>query len=234
MVISYPTTWVPYAFTRMGFDPRDLNATPGLLFWKLGGTGHGPGFSARPNFHRYALFATWDSEASWESFLNHSPVVKRFHKRAHEIWWIVLLPVRSHGFWNRRALFSCRDAPSSGSPMAVLTRATIRFSRLLHFWSEVQPVSAVLERTRGLICSIGFGEIPWIRQATFSVWESSRAFEEFAYTSEQHRRAIQRTRDENWYAEELFARFHPIRSHGIWNGRDPLEGHTLISTNVLP
>jgi hypothetical protein len=95
---------------------------------------------------------------------------------------------------------------------------------LTRFWSEVDFVSEALGGAKGLLCSIGFGEVPWIRQATFSIWQSQEDFEAFAYGNERHQHVVQRTRNEGWYAEELFARFRPVDSAGLWNGRNPLEG----------
>jgi hypothetical protein len=44
----------------------------------------------------------------------------------------------------------------------------------------------------------------------------------FAYKTVAHREAMRRTRAENWYREELFARFVPVASEGTWEGREPL------------
>ena len=46
-----------------------------------------------------------------------------------------------------------------------------------------------------------------MRQATFSIWENQAAMQAYAYQNQAHRAVMQRTRAENWYREELFARF---------------------------
>lgn len=46
---------------------------------------------------------------------------------------------------------------------------------------------------------------------------------EFAYKSKDHQNAIKKTRQLDWYKEELFSRFQPYRSEGTWNGKVPLR-----------
>ena len=223
MVVDYPGHLIPYAFTRMAFDLPGLNRTEGLLFYKLGGTGKGLGFSAQPNWNRYVLLEAWRSREDWRRFLADSPVVKRFRKYGREIWWMTMRPIRAHGLWDGKSVFRASSAETTVlSRVAVMTRATIRLGGLPNFWSEVPAVSRSLEKASGLLCSLGFGERPWIRQATFSVWNSPQDFETFAYGDEDHRRVIQRTKDEKWYKEELFARFLPLESGGTWEGKNPV------------
>jgi hypothetical protein len=45
----------------------------------------------------------------------------------------------------------------------------------------------------------------------------------FAYGSKEHADVIRKTRKEDWYSEELFARFKIISSSGKLNGIDPLS-----------
>ena len=107
--------------------------------------------------------------------------------------------------------------------VAVLTRATIRLNKLKGFWSNVDGVANIMASAPGYITSFGIGEAPVYRQATFSIWKSAADVKAFAYASKEHAEVIKKTRDENWYSEELFARFKPVASFGTINGKDPLE-----------
>jgi hypothetical protein len=76
---------------------------------------------------------------------------------------------------------------------------------------------------KGFITSVGIGEVPFIKQATFSIWESLDDVKQFAYRQRQHAEIIKLTRQEDWYSEDLFARFSIIQSFGTINNKNPLE-----------
>jgi hypothetical protein len=89
----------------------------------------------------------------------------------------------------------------------VLTRATIRLNKLKYFWQNVAPVANAMSTAEGFITSYGVGEIPWIKQATFSIWENKKAMQNFAYGMKVHAEVIKKTKKQNWYSEEMFTRF---------------------------
>ena len=130
----------------------------------------------------------------------------------------------SNGLWNGANPFDYQaQNPANAGPVAVLTRASIRLRRAPRFWRYVEPTSRALATAPGVQLAIGLGELPLVRQATFSVWESAEAMQQYAYRDARHREVIQLTRREGWYSEELFARFRVLSSQGTVDGQLPLR-----------
>mgnify|MGYP000436354937 CR=1 FL=1 len=67
-----------WAFAAMGLRRSGLQDVPGLRFARMMGSGSGIGFSARPDFSRYALFAVWRNRASADAFFAESPFVEAY------------------------------------------------------------------------------------------------------------------------------------------------------------
>ncbi|MFG3439538.1 spheroidene monooxygenase [Nonomuraea sp. NPDC047897] len=233
-LIRYPDT---SAIRYMAFDRPVLRRTGGLTFHRLLGTGRGASMTPGADLRRWALFAVWRDEAALEAFLRDSPIARRWRRAAAESWHVRLTPLSWHGRWAGRDPFAvadlpgCRD-PFAGTgrtgrhqgPVAVLTRASIRPTRLVAFYRAVPAVDRDLLRRPGCLASVGAGEWPLARQATFSLWRDEADIRRFAYRGDAHRDVIGRVRRDDWYAEELFARFAPYASEGTWNGTDPLTG----------
>lgn len=140
-----------------------------------------------------------------------------------ETYTLLLDPIESHGLWDGKKAFGDLPAKSEyEGPIAVLTRATIRPGKLKYFWQNVAPVAAGMITAKGFMFSAGVGEIPWIKQATFSVWHSKEDMKAFAYGMKAHKEVIQKTRKENWYSEDMFTRFRIIKSIGTLRGKNPL------------
>ncbi|GAB3197534.1 hypothetical protein ABID22_003998 [Pontibacter aydingkolensis] len=217
-----------WGLAQMGTSVPHLAKVPGLLFYKLLGSGHGKGFSIKPNFKRYGQLCTWQSEAAADDFLHNSALMQEYKKHTFETWTVKLLPYQSHGQWDKQEPFSpTLSEKHTDGPIAVLTRASINWRALPNFWRFVPKTSTALDNAEGLICSIGLGELPFVRQATFSIWQSMDAMKAYAYKNPLHQEVMRRTRSENWYSEELFARFKPVASLGTWNGVNPLQNRVV-------
>ncbi|MEV0616276.1 spheroidene monooxygenase [Nonomuraea sp. NPDC050404] len=209
---------------HMAFDRPLLRRAGGPRFWRLLGTGRGRTMSLGADLRRWALFAVWRDESDLAEFLRTSPIAARWQTEAAERWQVRLAPLTSRGTWSGRDPFDGPVAQDGGvGPVAVLTRASIRARRLFAFYRSVPPVEELLGRQDGCLASIGMGEWPLARQATFSLWRDREAVRAFAYRGQEHLRVIERVRAHDWYAEELFARFTPIASEGTWDGTDPLR-----------
>ncbi|GAA2689465.1 hypothetical protein GCM10010412_078650 [Nonomuraea recticatena] len=213
------------AMRYVAFDRPLLRRTGGLLFHRLLGTGRAASMSLGADLRRWALFAVWREEAALEAFLCRSPIAERWRGQARESWHVRLAPLAWRGRWGGQDPFAGTARPPRGAqegPVAVLTRASIRPARLAAFYRSVPGVDRLLAEQRGCLASVGVGEWPLARQATFSLWRGADEVNGFAYGDAAHRTVIDRVRSEDWYAEELFARFIPYASQGSWNGADPL------------
>jgi hypothetical protein len=235
-LLREPAWLAPVALARLGTDRLRLRGIPGLRFARLLGTGRGAATTG-VELSRTALFAVWASaealaefEAGW-----FGGRVARTRQHGGEVWSTRLALLSGHGRWAGRDVLAelrpahlgppAADAAWPAGPVAVLTRAAVRPSRWHRFRSSRPPVSAEVAAAAGLRAVVGIGEAPIGLQATFSVWDDAAAVAAFA-RSPRHRDVVRRTREEDWYGEELFARFTPVTSTGTWDGRDPLSATT--------
>jgi len=188
-----------------------------LKFYKLMGSGKNGTFDIMPDFNQWAIMVFYEAEKYHEADLK--PLLGNFILG----WWkffkadtryFLLEPYAGHGTWDGNTFVDPKNKTADPEgKIAVLTRATIRLSRLKHFWTAVPKTADQLEANKGFIYSIGIGEIPFIKQATFSVWESIEDMKAFAYKKMAHQDVIRRTRKESWYSEEMFLRFRILRDN---------------------
>jgi hypothetical protein len=94
---------------------------------------------------------------------------------------------------------------------------------MLRFYRAIEPPVAQLGRSADCSRPSASASCRSAAKATFSLWRSLADAQDFAYRSAAHGEVVRRTRAEDWYSEELFARFRRYGSTGAWNGADPLS-----------
>ena len=212
------------ALARLGTDRRLLRSVPGLRFWRLLGTGSGASTGPGADLGRTAMFAIWDDEASLDAF--HARMARRWAD-ADEAWHVRLRAAGGHGSWRGvKVTQELRPGSGDAGPVAIITRADVRLRSWRSFRAAGRPVSDEMLQADGLLAVAGIGEAPLGRLGTFSLWCDLAAARTYATGKPTHRDVVRRTRQENWYGEELFARFEPYASTGSWDGRDPLAPPT--------
>lgn len=223
-IVRYRKLFIPFALLAMAIHRLPMMLQKGCSFYKLLGSGKNGTFDLKPDWQQWSLMACWDTQSSFDQFYKRSFVSSWWKLLCSDRWTILCEPLQSHGQWSGKEPFGKSTSNKISGPVAVLTRATIRFNRLKNFWANVDTVANMMSKAPGYITSFGIGEAPVYRQATFSVWKSIDDVKAFAYQSPEHAEVIKKTRNENWYSEELFARFKPLASFGTLNGTDPLNG----------
>lgn len=178
-----------------------------ISFYKLMGTGKNGTFDKIPDLLQWSILLTYEKELSFEEQFGKF-ILKWFHLFCNKQTYFILDPIESHGFWDGKKVFG--ELPNHSEytgKIAVITRATIRLSKLKDFWANVSSVAEQMASAKGFLLSYGVGEIPWIKQATFSVWESKEDMFAFAYKMPQHKEVIKKTIKQKWYSEDMFTRF---------------------------
>ena len=222
-LIREPAWKAPLALARLGTDRLRLGGVDGLAFWRLLGTGSGDSTGGGADLARTAMFAVWANEGDLDRFLETSPIPARWDE-AEEAWHVRLRSIGGHGRWRGVDPLEGVEEGRRDGAVAIVTRADVRRSAWKVFGAASNVVDAELHTAPGLIDVVGIGEAPIGRLATFSLWESLGDARHFAYSMPDHVDVVRRTREEDWYSEELFVRFEPFGSTGTWNGRDPLAG----------
>lgn len=182
------------------------------------GCGRNGTFDTHPDWNQWAMLTVFNKattnteetallkEVKLPLFIRH--YLKLFRCNSTEY---ILLPIEGHGTWDKKNCFGTLPATSNyDGNIAILTRATIRTNKLIRFWSHVHNIAEEMKQAEGFICSVGIGELPFIKNGTFSIWENKTAVKNFAYTMKNHKEVVIKTRKENWYKEEMFVRFRPL------------------------
>jgi hypothetical protein len=210
---------VPWALWQLARRGATLQGVPGLRFGRVMGSGAGGGFGLRPGLDCQGLFTMFDSLASAERFVAESPLVRAYSERAVDgcFFSATLLVTSSRGSWGGTGMAAGAVA-QPGQPVAALTRAAIRTSRVWPFWRQSPGAEAELAAAPGCRLAVGLGEAPLLRQATFSLWDSVEAMNAYARHG-SHQRAITAAWQQRFFSEWMFTRFVPVQLQGAWQGR---------------
>ena len=211
-----------WGLKMMQFAHKGLVNTEGLSFYRLLGSGKGKGFNPFPDWSVYSLLQVWETEEAAHTFFDSSDLIQQYSERTDELFTLYMKNISAGGTWVGKNPFEKGADLDSTLPIAVITRATIKWNWLIRFWKYVPTSQEPLDGNEGLIYTKGIGEIPIVQMATFSLWKNFEAVKQFAYNSKEHQEAVRRTRKNEWYREELFARFQPYKSVGTWGGKDLL------------
>ncbi|MHA3704804.1 monooxygenase [Jatrophihabitans sp. YIM 134969] len=177
-----------------------------VSFARLLGTGDSRFTPGAADLTRWVVLTVWTSAPQ--------PVTPPWARRAVDHWGARLAPIASRGHWAGRAPFVPSGARDWSGEVLALTRARLRARRATTFWRSVPPVASSVAGADGLQASMGIGEAPVGYQGTLSLWRDRAAVAAYAWRDPAHRAVVDRTPGEDWYAEELFARFAVVERTG--------------------
>ncbi len=178
-----------------------------ITFYKLLGTGAGNGFLF-PDLSTYAVLVVWNSKKNADEFLTKSTHSLIVEKKAQSRTDFYLKTIQTHGLWDNQNPFKSSIVDyDKDDKIAIITRGKIKLSKQIDFWLNVPKASNAIKVAEGVEFYKGIGELPLMAQATFSIWKNIDAVKNFAYKSKAHADIIKKTKQRNWYSEDMFTRF---------------------------
>jgi spheroidene monooxygenase len=202
---------------RLMFARLWLWSTSGLEFYKHMGSGKNGGFSIHPSGTHQALFCVFQDMASLEHFYQTSRLIRWYQQHAQDFFSVKLKAYSIKGKWSGFIPQITTEEPSSG-PIVSITRASIKPLYCLPFWRKQPAAETSLEKSSGCIIAAGIGEAPFFRQATFTIWESQAAMDQYARQG-AHQNAIRASMSGHYFSESMFSRYQPFDAFGSWKGR---------------
>jgi hypothetical protein len=227
VVVDYLRQYRSWGWMRLMAGPSAFKQVPGLLFAKVMGSGHGGGFSLRPSPSHQGVICRFKNVDTALKFLQSSHV-SGMRERARESWCGLLAVTSSRGSWDQSAWpltdeFSRKygDILSGNKvqPLAVLTRASIVPSKTMAFWRYAPAAQADLKHSKGCLLSMGLGEIPLVRQCTFSLWQDKSSMRDYAFQG-AHQAAISAAYRNDFFSESMFVHMQVLGMSGQWMGHD--------------
>lgn len=232
VLVNFRPDAVPWAWSRLVLQGLPLRQVPGLRFCKVLGSGQGGGFGVVPSATHQGLFLSFDGLDSASCFVQQSPVLAAYRSHAQALCVALLRARSSRGSWSghRLELTAPVDQAPGAGPLAALTRASIQPLRARAFWKLSPAAEAALARAPGCRLAVGLGEMPLLRQATFSLWDNAAAMDAYA-RSGAHQQAIRASYGGNHFSEAMFVRFEPLLVQGSWQGQ-VLDGWLPAATSA--
>ena len=108
-----------------------------------------------------------DKNFNNKEFTNNSKIFLRYKSQSVEHATIYMEAVSSRGKWSDNEPFSVTSTEIKG-PIAILTRATVRWTKLINFWQQSPSISQRIGNNTDVMFKVGLGEVPLRQQLTFS------------------------------------------------------------------
>ena len=193
---------------------KNILKSDGQEFLKLLGTGSKNGFSVFPDFSNYVIISSWKDDSDRKEFLEKNKIMTTILSKCDERIEVKIDPYEFKGSWHKINPFK-NDSSYKGGKILIITRARVKFRKLLEFLISTSKASKSIKNHSGALYYKGVGELPIIEQSTISIWESEKKMKMYAYSNSDHMQIITKARKRRWYSEELFVRCNIIHNKRI-------------------